>query len=83
MIADIPIPNAFAYSSPIAGSRVAVTKGLLKSLDEEEIEAVVGHELGHLKHRDVQVMMFVSILPAVFYFIGYSMLLSSLFGRRD
>jgi heat shock protein HtpX len=83
MIAGIPIPNAFACSSPIAGSRVAVTKGLLKSLDEEEIEAVVGHELGHLKHRDVQVMMFVSILPAVFYFIGYSMLLSSLFGRRD
>jgi heat shock protein HtpX len=83
MIADIPIPNAFAYSSPIAGSRVAVTRGLLKSLDEEEVEAVVGHELGHLKHRDVQVMMFVSILPAVFYFIGYSMLLSSMFGRRD
>lgn len=83
MIADIPMPNAFAYSSPIAGSRVAVTRGLLKSLDEEEVEAVVGHELGHLKHRDVQVMMFVSILPAVFYFIGYSMLLSSMFGRRD
>src|SRR4030067_3690066 len=83
MIADIPIPNAFAYSSPIAGSRVAVTRGLLKSLDEEEVEAVVGHEMGHLKHRDVQVMMFVSILPAVFYFIGYSMLLSSMFRRRD
>lgn len=83
MIAEIPIPNAFAYSSPIAGSRVAVTRGLLKSLDEEEVEAVVGHELGHLKHRDVQVMMFVSILPAIFYFIGYSMLLSSMFGRRD
>jgi heat shock protein HtpX len=83
MIANIPIPNAFAYSSPIVGSRVAVTRGLLKSLDEEEVEAVVGHEFGHLKHRDVQVMMFVSILPAVFYFIGYSMLLSSMFGRRD
>jgi heat shock protein HtpX len=44
---------------------------------------VIGHELGHLKHRDVQVMMFVSILPAIFYFIGYSMLLSSMFSRRD
>ncbi len=83
MIAEIPIPNAFAYSSPLAGSRVAVTRGLLKSLDEEEVEAVIGHELGHLKHRDVQIMMFVSILPAIFYFIGYSMLLSSMFGRRD
>jgi len=83
MIAKIPIPNAFAYGSPIAGSRVAVTSELLNTLEEEEVEAVVGHELGHLKHRDVQVMMFVSILPAIFYFIGYSMLLSSMFRRRD
>jgi len=83
MIANIPVPNAFAYGSPIAGSRVAVTTELLKTLEEEEVEAVVGHELGHLRHRDVQVMMFVSILPAIFYFIGYSMLLSSMFRRRD
>jgi len=83
MIANIPVPNAFAYGSPIAGSRVAVTTELLKTLEEEEVEAVVGHELGHLRQRDVQVMMFVSILPAIFYFIGYSMLLSSMFRRRD
>jgi len=83
MKAKIPIPNAFAYGSPIAGTRVAVTTGLLKNLETEEVEAVIGHELGHLKHRDVQVMMFVSILPAIFYFIGYSMLLSSMFRRRD
>ena len=83
MKAKMPIPNAFAYSSPLTGSRVAVTTGLLKTLETEEVEAVIGHELGHLKHRDVQVMMFVSILPAIFYFIGYSMLLSSMFNRRD
>lgn len=83
MKAKMPIPNAFAYSSPIAGSRVAVTTGLLETLETEEVEAVIGHELGHLKHRDVQVMMFVSILPAIFYYIGYSMLLSSMFSRRN
>jgi heat shock protein HtpX len=83
MKAKMAIPNAFAYGSPLTGSRVAVTTGLLETLETEEVEAVIGHELGHLKHRDVQVMMFVSILPAIFYFIGYSMLLSSMFSRRD
>jgi heat shock protein HtpX len=83
MIADIPIPNAFAYSSPITGSRVAVTSELLKTLDEEEVEAVLGHELGHLKHRDVQVMMFISILPAIFYYIYISTYFSSMYRRND
>jgi heat shock protein HtpX len=82
MLAQIPIPNAFAYGSPIAGNRVAVTTGLLKTLDFEEVEAVIGHELGHLKHRDVQVMMFVSLLPALFYYLGYSLMLSSMYSRR-
>jgi len=83
MIAKIPIPNAFAYGSPIAGSRVAVTSELLNTLEHEEVEAVIGHEIGHLKHRDVQVMMFVSILPAIFYYIYISMFLSAMFRRRD
>lgn len=83
MIANMPMPNAFAYGSPIAGKRLAVTSELLTTLNDEEVEAVVGHELGHLKHRDVQVMMFVSVLPAIFYYIGYSMLLSSMFRRSD
>lgn len=80
MLAQIPMPNAFAYGSPLTGNRVAVTQGLLKSLDRGEVEAVIGHELGHLKHRDVQVMMVVSFLPALFYYIGYSLLLSGMFG---
>jgi heat shock protein HtpX len=84
MLAQIPIPNAFAYGSPLSGNRVAVTKGLLESLNEGEVEAVIGHELGHLKHRDVQVMMIVSFLPALFYYIGFSLLFSSMYrGRRD
>ena len=83
MIANMPMPNAFAYGSPIAGTRIAVTSELLTTLDDKEVEAVVGHELGHLKHRDVQVMMFVSILPAIFYYIGFSMLFSSMLGRSN
>lgn len=81
MLARVPIPNAFAYGSPIAGTRVAVTTGLLETLESEEVEAVIGHELGHLKHRDVQVMMFVSMLPAIFYYLGFSLMWSG--GRSD
>ena len=84
-IAHIPIPNAFAYGSPLSGNRVAVTTGLLSTLDMEEVEAVIGHEIGHIKHRDMQVMMFVSLLPALFYYVGYSLMWSSLYyrGGRD
>ncbi|MEM3387139.1 MAG: zinc metalloprotease HtpX [Nitrososphaerales archaeon] len=83
MIADIPIPNAFAYGSPLSGRRVAVTRELLRVLDDEEVEAVLAHEVGHLKHRDVQLMMFASVLPAIFYYIGYSLMLSSMWNTRD
>jgi len=85
-IAQIPIPNAFAYGSPLSGTRVAVTTELLNKLETEEVEAVIGHELGHLKHRDVQIMMIVSILPALFYYVGYSLFWSaqySRYSRRD
>jgi heat shock protein HtpX len=81
MLSHIPLPNAFAYGSPLTGSRVAVTEGLLNNLNDDEVEAVVGHELGHLKHRDVQVMMIVSFLPALFYYIGYSLMWSGMLGR--
>ena len=80
MLSQIPLPNAFAYGSPLTGNRVAVTQGLLKSLDDGEVEAVIGHELGHLKHHDVQAMMVVSFLPALFYYIGYTFMLSGIFG---
>ena len=83
MVANIPLPNAFAYGSPIAGTRIAVTSGLLKTLDGGEVEAVVGHELGHLTHKDVQIMMFVSLLPAVAYYIGFSLMLSGMFGGNQ
>ena len=83
MLAQIPLPNAFAYGSPLTGNRVAVTQGLLDNLNNGEVEAVLGHELGHLKHRDVQVMMAVSFLPALFYYIGYSLMLSGMFGGNQ
>lgn len=85
MVAEIDIPNAFAYGSPLTGNMVAVTRGLLRTLDRDEVEAVVGHEVGHLKHKDVVVMMMISIIPALIYYIGYTLYISGWVGgsRRD
>lgn len=82
MLANLPIPNAFAYGSPLTGNHVALTRGLVDNLNTGEIEAVIGHELGHIKHKDVQVMMFISFLPSLFYIIARSSLFSR-YGGRD
>ncbi|MGC8969590.1 MAG: zinc metalloprotease HtpX [Conexivisphaera sp.] len=80
MLAQVDVPNAFAYGSPLTGNMVAVTKGLLDHLPQDEVEAVLGHELGHLKHRDVYVMMMVGMLPAIVYYLGYTLYFSGVFG---
>ena len=83
MLAEINVPNAFAYGSPLSGPRVAVTKGLVENLTKEEIEAVLGHELGHLKHHDVGIMMFLSLIPSMFFLIARYAMFASLFGGMD
>lgn len=80
MVAEIDLPNAFAYGSPLTGPMVAVTRGILRRMPRDELEAVLAHEVGHLKHRDVMVMLMISLIPAVIYYIGYSLYLSGLFG---
>ena len=74
MISGLSIPNAFAYGSPLTGNRIAVTRGLLSTLSRDEVEAVLGHEFGHIVHKDIQIMMLVSLLPALLYYIGRVML---------
>ncbi|MCG3108900.1 Protease HtpX [Metallosphaera sp. J1] len=79
-IADVPFPNAFAYGSPIAGKRVAITLPLLRVLTPDEIKAVLGHELGHLKHKDVELLLAIGLIPAIMYWIGYSLMWSGFLG---
>ena len=82
MISDMEMPNAFAYGNFSTGKKVAVTKGLLNTLEDEEVEAVLGHEMGHITHNDAEVMMFLSILPALFMMLGRTLLWSSFLGGR-
>ncbi|MCS7111729.1 MAG: zinc metalloprotease HtpX, partial [Ignisphaera sp.] len=82
MISNMPVPNAFAYSSPIMGRYVAVTSGLLRSVKgQDELEAVIGHELGHHKHRDNAVIMVFGLFPSVIYFLGRFMMFAGMMTR--
>ena len=49
---NLPIPNAFATGRNYKNSAIVVTAGLLKNLNDEEIEGVISHELSHVKSRD-------------------------------
>lgn len=59
-IADTDAPNAFASGRSSKRAVVVVTTGLLKRLDQEELEGVLAHELSHVAHRDVTVMTIAS-----------------------
>ena len=78
-IAQIAIPNAFAFGRSIKDGRVCVTSGILDLLDEEELKAVLGHELSHLKNHDVLTITLLSVIPMVMYRIAWQFLF---YGRR-
>lgn len=68
-IIDDGTPNAFTYGHVPGNARLVVTKGLLKVLDENEVNAVVAHEMGHIVHWDMLVMTFASLVPIILYYI--------------
>ncbi len=78
-LAQIEIPNAFAFGRSLRDGRVCVTSGIIKLLDEEELAAVLGHELSHLKNRDVLTITLLSVIPMVMYRIAWQFLF---YGRR-
>jgi len=78
-IAQISIPNAFAFGRGIRDGRVCVTQGILSLLNEEELKAVLGHELSHLKNRDVLTITLLSVIPMIMYRIAWQFLF---YGRR-
>ncbi len=73
-------PNAFAFGNFLAGRYVAVTRSLYEMLPEDELAAVIGHELGHHRHRDVVVIMLLGLVPSILYYMGVSLLRAGLWG---
>jgi heat shock protein HtpX len=68
-VADTRVPNAFATGRSPSKSTVCVTQGLLQTLDEDELEGVLAHELAHIKNRDVMVMTIASFLSTIAFMI--------------
>lgn len=58
-VIDDPAPNAFATGRDPNHAHVAATTGLLELLDDQELEGVMAHELGHVQNYDIRVMMIV------------------------
>ncbi|MHB8219185.1 MAG: zinc metalloprotease HtpX [Acidimicrobiales bacterium] len=79
-IADTDVPNAFATGRSPKAAVVCATTGLLRRLDEPEIEAVLAHELSHVAHRDVAVMTIASSLGVVAGLATRMMFYAGLFG---
>lgn len=59
-IIEDPDPNAFATGTDPARSHIAVTTGLLEMCTRDELQGVIGHELGHVKNLDMQLMTMVA-----------------------
>ncbi|MDY0108362.1 MAG: M48 family metallopeptidase [Candidatus Krumholzibacteria bacterium] len=61
-VIDDPAPNAFATGRKPGTASVAVTSGLLKMLNRDELQGVVAHELAHIKNRDILLMLYAGVL---------------------
>lgn len=82
-IADTDVPNAFATGRSPQRAVVCATTGIMRRLDERELEGVLSHELSHVAHRDVTVMTIASVVGVLAGFMTRIVLFSGMGRRRD
>ncbi len=79
-VSQLNIPNAFAFGRTQRDGRVCVTRGILNLLNHDELKAVLGHELSHIRHRDMAIITLLSAIPLVMYWIAFSFMFRGAFG---
>lgn len=86
-IIDSYVPNAFATGRNPANGAVAVTTGIMQTLNQRELAGVMAHELAHIKNRDTLISAIVATVAGAITFIAemaqWSLLFSGLFGSSD
>ena len=80
-ISDTSVPNAFAYGRNTKDGHVAVTRGSLGIFTYDELKAVLGHEISHIKHHDSAIQTIVSVIPVVCYYLALATIFSG--NNRD
>jgi heat shock protein HtpX len=82
-VSQLSIANAFAFGRTIRDGRVCITRGIQRLLSEDELKAVMGHEIAHLKHRDMMIITLLSVIPLILYWIAFSLMWGGIGGRRQ
>ena len=82
-VIDTEIPNAFATGRNPDHAAVAVTTGLMKTLDYNEVAGVLGHELAHVKHRDILIGTIAASMAGVVSMIANIVQWGAIFGTRS
>jgi heat shock protein HtpX len=79
-IADTDMPNAFATGRNADHAVVCATRGIMRRLENDELEGVLAHEMSHVAHKDVQVMTIASFLAIIAALLVRLAFYSELFG---
>ena len=82
-VIDTPAMNAFATGRDPQHAVICATRGLLTALDQSELEAVIGHEMGHIVDYDIRLMTVVAVLVGSVVLVSDLILRSGSFWQRD